>query len=47
VTRRIYNSDKHQKLTKFDDAFWDFSFHEMGKYDVKTNIDAILEKTGH
>ena len=26
--------------------FWDFSFQEMGMYDVPANINFILEKTG-
>lgn len=27
--------------------FWDFSFQEMGQYDVPANIDTILKLTGH
>ena len=26
--------------------FWDYSFQEMGQYDVKVNIDFILKMTG-
>ncbi|RZC34794.1 lipase 3 [Asbolus verrucosus] len=28
------------------DEFWDFSWHEIGYYDVPTMIDFVLEKTG-
>jgi pimeloyl-ACP methyl ester carboxylesterase len=39
-------SYRHVNLTVKDDEYWDFSFHEMGKYDVPTNVDFILQKTG-
>ena len=26
--------------------FWDYSFHEMGQFNIKANIEFILEKTG-
>ncbi|CAH0715859.1 unnamed protein product, partial [Brenthis ino] len=29
-----------------DDKFWDFSFHELGYYDLPAIIDFILNKTG-
>lgn len=29
-----------------DAAFWQFSFHEMGVYDLPTTIDTILKETG-
>lgn len=29
-----------------DKSFWDFSFHEMGVYDVKANVDYVLKTTG-
>jgi len=39
-------SYRHVNLTVKDDEYWDFSFHEMGKYDVPANVDFILQKTG-
>ena len=33
---------------KTDDKpeYWDFSFDEMGRFDLPANIDFVLEKTG-
>lgn len=28
------------------DEYWDFSWHEMGKYDVPAVVDYILDTTG-
>ncbi|XP_013183259.1 lipase 1 [Amyelois transitella] len=40
-------SRRHQELNPDTDrAFWNFSFHEMGYYDLPAVIDFILEKTG-
>ncbi|KAL0879779.1 hypothetical protein ABMA27_003491 [Loxostege sticticalis] len=36
----------HKNLTRNDAAFWDFSFHEHGKYDAPAIIDKILNITG-
>ncbi|XP_063832121.1 lipase 3-like [Ostrinia nubilalis] len=36
----------HQNLSKSDMTFWDFSFHEHGKYDAPAIIDKILSVTG-
>jgi len=33
-------------LTVADKKYWDFSFHEMGLYDLPANIDFVLNKTG-
>jgi len=33
-------------LTVKDKEYWDFSFHEMGKYDVPANIDFVRAHTG-
>ena len=38
-------SYRHVNLTVDDKEYWDFSFHEMAKYDVPANIDFILAKT--
>lgn len=45
--RGTVNSFKHVNLTVDDQKYWDYSFHEMAKYDVPANINFILEKTGH
>ncbi|XP_059619221.1 lipase 3-like [Phlebotomus argentipes] len=36
-------SDRHSTLRKEDSKFWDFSWHEMAKYDIPAVIDYILE----
>ncbi|XP_048481463.1 lipase 1 [Plutella xylostella] len=36
----------HQTLKKTDAQFWDYSFHEHGKYDLPATIDKILNVTG-
>ncbi|XP_024218633.1 lipase 1 isoform X2 [Halyomorpha halys] len=44
-------SKKHRMLNPdswFDeDKYWDFSFHELGFYDLAASIDYILKATGH
>ncbi|KAL0883487.1 hypothetical protein ABMA27_016855 [Loxostege sticticalis] len=47
VRGNIY-SRRHETLSPDKDKhkFWDFSFHEMGTYDLPATIDFILEKTG-
>lgn len=44
--RGTANSYLHTKLTTKDKKYWDFSFHEMGMYDLPANIDFVLNKTG-
>ncbi|XP_053165593.1 lipase member M-like [Hemicordylus capensis] len=39
-------SRRHQNLTIEQEAFWDFSFHEMGICDLPAMIYFILQKTG-
>ncbi|XP_033005094.1 lipase member M-like [Lacerta agilis] len=39
-------SQRHQHLSTDQDEFWDFSFHEMGMYDIPAVINFILKKTG-
>ncbi|XP_054839914.1 lipase member M-like [Eublepharis macularius] len=39
-------SRRHQHLTIDQEEFWDFSFHEMGIFDLSATIDFILQKTG-
>ena len=36
----------HTKMTMADPAFWDFSWEEMGTYDIPAIIDFVLAKTG-
>ncbi|XP_048511304.1 uncharacterized protein LOC105694084 [Athalia rosae] len=38
-------SKRHKNLTSADAAFWDFSWHEMGLYDVPAVIDYVLNET--
>lgn len=38
-------STKHQRLSTISPKFWDFSFHEIGYYDVPALIDYVLEQT--
>ncbi|KXJ76705.1 hypothetical protein RP20_CCG009157 [Aedes albopictus] len=38
-------STKHQRLFTISPKFWDFSFHEIGYYDVPALIDYVLEQT--
>ncbi|XP_043791676.1 lipase 3-like [Apis laboriosa] len=40
-------SRKHKQYTTKDKAFWDFSWHEIGYYDLPAIIDYILEHTGY
>ncbi|KAJ2945269.1 hypothetical protein O0L34_g9347 [Tuta absoluta] len=35
----------HKNLTRRDPAFWEYSFHEHGKYDLPAMIDRILNIT--
>nr|XP_056705246.1 lipase member M-like [Euleptes europaea] len=39
-------SRRHQYLTIDEQEFWNFSFHEMGIFDLSAMIDFILQKTG-
>ncbi|XP_018053449.1 PREDICTED: lipase 3-like [Atta colombica] len=40
-------SKSHKYYSIKDRNFWDFSWHEIGYYDLPATIDYILEKTGH
>ena len=40
--RGTANSYKHLTLTDKDKAYWEFTVNEMGKYDVPTIVDFIL-----
>ncbi|XP_065225620.1 lipase 3-like [Planococcus citri] len=40
-------SSNHINYTAMDPEFWDFSYDEMGRYDLPETIDFILNKTNH
>ncbi|KAH0950126.1 hypothetical protein HN011_009881 [Eciton burchellii] len=40
-------SRNHTSLSPADQAFWDFSYHELGIYDLPAMIDYISQTTGH
>lgn len=41
-------SHRHVKLNpSADKAYWNFSWHEIGMYDLPAMIDAVLAKTGY
>lgn len=39
-------SSSHQTLSKTDPRFWQYSFQQMGEYDLPASIDFVLKKTG-
>lgn len=39
-------SKKHVNLNINDAAFWEFSFEEMGLYDIPASVNYIKQKTG-
>ncbi|KAJ2951726.1 hypothetical protein O0L34_g13890 [Tuta absoluta] len=41
-------SQRHVRYTLPEDAdqYWDYSFHEMGRYDLPATIDFVLKETG-
>lgn len=41
------HSRHHEHLKPTDGSFWDFSWHEIGLYDLPSMIDYILNKTGN
>ncbi|XP_072757268.1 lipase 3-like isoform X2 [Anoplolepis gracilipes] len=45
-SRGTTNSKNHTRLSLESSQFWDFSWHEMGIYDLSAMIDYILYKTG-
>lgn len=38
-------SEKHKRLNANSSEYWDFSFHEVGYYDLSAKIDYILKVT--
>lgn len=45
-SRGNVESYKHVNLTDSDHEYWQFSFHEMGKYDYPAFVDYVLAQTG-
>lgn len=39
-------SYQHVNLTIEDNEYWQFSFHEMGKYDLPAFVDFVIDATG-
>lgn len=39
------HSKKHKTLSPTSNEFWDFSFHEIGFYDIPVMIDFVLNQT--
>ncbi|EAT35489.1 AAEL012343-PA [Aedes aegypti] len=39
-------SRRHQELPLHSEEYWDFSWHEIGYYDLPAMIDYVLNKTG-
>ncbi|XP_054002055.1 lipase 3-like isoform X1 [Hylaeus anthracinus] len=46
-TRGNAYGKKHRQYTTTDKEFWNFSWHEVGYYDLPATIDYILEQTGY
>lgn len=44
-TRGSKHSVSHKTISQDSDIFWDFSFHEMGFYDLPAMIDFVLNTT--
>jgi lysosomal acid lipase/cholesteryl ester hydrolase len=44
--RGTTNSYLHVNLTVEDSKYWDYSYNEMGKYDLPANVDYVLKQTG-
>ncbi len=45
-SRGTVYSNKHISLNNTDKAFWNFTLHHMGQYDVPANVHYILNYTG-
>lgn len=44
-SRGTDQSQRHKHLSATSDEYWDFSFHEIGFFDVRAMIDFTLKKT--
>uniref|UniRef100_A0A6M2CH00 Lipase n=1 Tax=Rhipicephalus microplus TaxID=6941 RepID=A0A6M2CH00_RHIMP len=45
-TREITNRCEHKELSHSDPRYWEWSFNEIGKFDVAAAIDLVLTTTG-
>ncbi|XP_049511210.1 lipase member M-like [Dermacentor silvarum] len=45
-TREIAFRSRHKTLSQNDDRYWQWSFDEIGRYDVAAVIDLVLNVTG-
>ncbi|XP_058830911.1 lipase 1-like [Topomyia yanbarensis] len=44
-TRSSLNSHQHEHYCTCSQEFWDYSWHEMGYYDLAATIDKVLQET--
>ena len=44
--RGVHEYSSHETLSEADREYWEFSFVEMGLYDVTAQINFIFEETG-
>lgn len=44
-SRGTVYSNEHVNFTVDDEEYWNFTFHEMAKYDVPGNLNYILSHT--
>lgn len=45
-SRGTVNSLEHETLNPNSQEYWNFTFHEMGVYDMPANLDYIINQTG-
>lgn len=45
-TRDILYRSQHQSLSQSDDRYWQWSFEEIGRYDIAAVVDLVLSVTG-
>lgn len=43
--RGTKHSNEHETFSRSSRDFWKFSFHEIGRYDVSTMVNFILDQT--
>ena len=39
-------SEKNDSNTVYDAGFWDYTFEDLGVYDIKASVDFVQTKTG-
>ncbi len=47
INLRCTEFAQHQHISQSSDQYWQFSFHEMAKYDLPAVIDYVLMQTNH